>query len=144
MYHEKGYIAHPVLARKMVRDWSIKFEEATGIDLVNPFVDVEREPDEDLHKSESGNYNGVDSTAIVLMDLEALNNSDFVVAWVTGQRSYGTIMEICYAYQAKIPVYIICTNGHEDHPWLRYHATVMFTDPRQFTIYMRHHHGRKS
>lgn len=140
----KGYIAHPVLARKMIRDWETGFEEATGIDLVNPFTDVELETEKSLYASEGGCYDNIDPAELVGMDLKAIYSCDFVVAWITGQRSYGTLMEIVYAYQAEIPVYIICTNGHEDHQWLRYHATHMFTDPRQFIIYMRHHHGQRS
>ena len=76
-----------------------------------------------------------------MIDLNAVYASDFVVAWVTGQRSYGTIMEICYAKMHDIPVYIICTDGHEDHPWLRYHATHMFSAPGQFETFMRKHHN---
>jgi hypothetical protein len=144
MEKEKGYVAHPVLARDMVRAWELEFERYSGIDLINPFHDVERELDEDLHASEAGDYTSVDPNELVLLDLQALNKCDFVVAFITGQRSYGTLMEIVYAYQAGIPVYIICTNGHEYHPWLRYHATHMFTSTEQFEYYMEKHHGLKS
>ena len=134
-----GYIAHPVLARNAVRKWELQVEEATGLELVNPFIDVEREPDEDLSVSEHGNYDSVDPVEIVSLDLAAVYHCDFVVAWVTGQRSYGTIMEICYAYQKGIPVYIICTNGHENHPWLKYHAAHIFTAPEQFEKFAKKH-----
>jgi nucleoside 2-deoxyribosyltransferase len=143
MDQEKGYIAHPIPSRDRVRAWEIEFEKSTGIELVNPFRDVERAKDEDLVAAEGGKYH-CDPTEIVLSDIAAIKACDFVVAWVTGERSYGTIMEITYAYLAEIPVYIICTNGHETHPWLRYHATKIFTAPEQFERYMRYHHGPKS
>lgn len=132
----KGYLAHPVLARDMVREWEPTFEIATGIELVNPFYDVERELDEDLDASEAGDYTSVDAIKLVNLDLGAVYDTDFTVAFVTGDRSYGTIMEICYSHIAGKKVYIICTNGHETHPWLVYHAEKIFTTPEQFTEYM--------
>ena len=133
----KGYLAHPVLARKMVEEWEQEFEKETGIELVNPFVDVERELDEDLNASEAGDYTSVDPVELVALDLQAVYTSDFTVAFVTGQRSYGTIMEIVYAFNTGKPVYIICTNGHETHPWLVYHSTMEFTSPDAFTYFMK-------
>ena len=138
----KGYVAHPVLARKTIRLWEQKFEKATGIELVNPFIDVEREPDENLHASESGDYSGVDAVDIVEKDLAAIKECDFVVAFVTGQRSYGTIMEIAYASIYGIPVYIVCANGHEDHPWLMYHAEAIFENTAQFKQYIMDKHAK--
>lgn len=135
----KGYLAHPVLARDMVREWELEFEKATGIELINPFYEVERELDEDLHASEAGDYTSVNPTKLVELDIKALQHCDFTVAFVTGQRSYGTIMEIVYACWASKPVYIICTNGHQTHPWLIYHATEVFTSTEAFTDYMLKH-----
>ena len=135
-----GYLAHPVLAREEVRKWQLGFEERTGKKLVNPFFEVERELDEDLPASERGDYD-VDPVRLVSLDLDAVRKCDYTVAWVTGQRSYGTIMEIVYASLCSKPVYIICTNGHENHPWLRYHADHMFTSPEQFEDYIRKHHN---
>ncbi len=132
----KGYLAHPVLARKKVREWEAVFEEATGIELINPFHDVEQESEEDLYASEGGCYDNVSPERLVSMDLKAVYDCDFTVAFVTGDRSYGTIMEIVYSHLAVKPVYIICTNGHENHQWLAYHATKVFTTPEQFTEYM--------
>ncbi len=132
----KGYIAHPVLDRKMVVVWEQDFEGQTGIELVNPFTDVEFEDEPDLANSEAGDYSSCSNKDIVSNDINAILDSDFVVAFVTGQRSYGTIMEIVYAYRNNRPLYIICTNGHETHPWLVYHATRVFTSAEEFTKFM--------
>jgi nucleoside 2-deoxyribosyltransferase len=141
----EGYLAHPVLARKEVREWELQFEKDNpDVDLINPFQEIERESEPHLMDSEAGDYTSVDPARLVAIDLKAMHRCDFLVAWVTGQRSYGTIMEIVYAYAANKPVYIICTNGHETHPWLRYHATKIFTAPWQFERYMRYHHGPRS
>jgi len=132
----KGYLAHPVLSRKTVRKWELQFERKTGIELINPFIDVEREEEENLHASEAGNYDGVKCQDIVNGDLQAIADCNFVVAFVTGQRSYGTIMEICYAYSMNKPVFIICENGHENHPWLKFHSDKIFTNTAQFKEYI--------
>jgi len=131
----RGYLAHPVLDRERVFKWEQNFEKRTGIDLINPFTEVEREPDEDLKASESGIYDNCEK--IVDLDLAAIFGAEFLVAFVTGQRSYGTIMEICYGYSMGKPVFVICENGHEGHPWLVYHATKIFTNTRDFRKYIQ-------
>lgn len=133
----KGYLAHPVLSRETIAKFERNFEKRTGIDLVNPFIEVERELNEDLNASEAGDYSSVDPIDLVNKDLNAITKCDFLVAFVTGQRSYGTIMEICYAYSMGKPVFIICENGHQDHPWLVYHSNKIFTNTAQFRKYIQ-------
>lgn len=133
----KGYLAHPVLARDKVAKFERNFERRTGIDLINPFTEVEFETEEHLQNSEGGDYTSVDPKALVDMDLTAILSCDFLVAFVTGQRSYGTIMEICYAYSMGRPVFIICENGHENHPWLVYHSEKIFTNTKDFRKYIQ-------
>jgi nucleoside 2-deoxyribosyltransferase len=133
----RGYLAHPVLSREKTAKFEREFEIRTGIDLVNPFTEVERELNEDLNASEAGDYSSVDPVELVDKDLAAVLSCDFLVAFVTGQRSYGTIMEICYAYSMNKPVFIICENGHENHPWLVYHSNKIFTNTRDFRKYIQ-------
>lgn len=133
----KGYLAHPVLARKSVFKWELNFEERTGIDLVNPFQGAGCETDHDLQVSEDGDYSHATSDDIVSRCLSSILECDFLVAFVTGQRSYGTIMEICYALGMGKPVFIICENGHENHPWLVFHAAKIFTNTRDFRKYIQ-------
>ena len=73
-------------------------------------------------------------TTAVFSDLS--DDADFVVAFVTGDLSYGTIQEIVYSYLAGKPVFIIVSNGHEGHPWLKYHATKIFTNTANFKEYI--------
>jgi len=133
----RGYLAHPVLDRVKVATFERNFERRTGVDLINPFTEVEREPEENLVASESGIYDGTDK--VVDKDLMAILSCDFVVAFVTGQRSYGTIMEICYGYSMGKPVFIICENGHEKHPWLVYHSEKIFTNTKDFRKCIQDH-----
>lgn len=132
----KGYLAHPVLTRENVAIWEHNFELRTGIDLVNPFQGVGCETDHDLQVSEDGDYSHASSDEIVMRCLNSIRSCDFMVAFVTGVRSYGTIMEICYACSMGKPVFIICENGHENHPWLVYHSTKIFTNTKDFQIYI--------
>jgi len=139
MSTKKGYVAHPILDRHMVRDWIADIMKRTGITLVNPIVDVEKEEEHDLKASETGDYSAATADQIVLKDLDALVDCDFTVAFVTGNRSYGTIMEIVYAALSLKPVFIVCTNGHDTHPWLAYHATKTFKTVEEFEDYVNEH-----
>lgn len=41
--------------------------------------------------------------------------------------SVGTSMEILYAWERQIPVYIVAQPGTRISPWMRYHATAFFS-----------------
>lgn len=133
----KGYLAHPFDTRHWVRKWEPLFEKGTGIELVNPFYDLTRDDIDPIDSGRADRYEHLIASDIVERDVECIKACDFVVAFVTGDLSYGTIMEIVYAYQYSIPVYIICTNKHEAHPWLVYHARQVFTSIDKFVQYMR-------
>ncbi|MCE5185044.1 MAG: nucleoside 2-deoxyribosyltransferase [Planctomycetaceae bacterium] len=115
------YLAHPFDSRLSRRQWELETEETLGIELVNPFYDLVRDDIDAIDAGKRERYHG-DPASIVLRDLEALASCDGVVAFVDGNLSYGTIMEIAYAYTLGVPVYLCCTNGQQDHPWLAYHA----------------------
>ena len=133
----KGYLAHPFDYRKEARHWELGFEKRTGIELVNPFYDLERTDVKEIDEDRAGRYEKLDHIKLVERDLTAIYDADFVVAFVTGDLSYGTIQEIVYSYLAGKPVFIIVTNGHEGHPWLKYHATGgIFTNTKDFRKYI--------
>ena len=128
------YLAHPCLEAFRIRKWELAFEKANPtIKLLNPFYDVDR-PD-----IGEPNLNGFDQcagnpTVIVEGDKALLQSADGVVAIITGSQSYGTIMEIMYAYdiQQMSSIYmeniiLLITNGQEKHPWFLYHATQIVT-----------------
>lgn len=139
-----GYLAHPLLSRENIRQWEQNFEKRTGIDLINPFYDIQRDDGEtDFEAGEKGHYDHCDEKAIVNRDLAAILGSDFIVAFVTGVRSYGTIMEICYAYSMNKPVFLICENGYENHPWLVYHSDKIFTNTKDFRKYIQDYNDAK-
>lgn len=127
----KLYLAHPLADRLFHRLWETGFEERTGIDLINPFYEVHRD---DIAALDAGGMKmSTPFTKIVLDDLAAIQSTEGIVAVVNKHSSIGTIMEICYTkVMYNMPVYVICTDGRHNHPWLKYHATKIFKSHVQF------------
>jgi len=60
---------------------------------------------------------------VVEEDKRYIRECDVLVAFVE-EPSFGTVMEIIYAYEQGKPVYIINPNKkHECNFWIKYHAT---------------------
>jgi len=137
----KLYLAHPFDNRKELREWELGFEKRTGINLVNPFYDTERKDVEIIDLGIVGRYEKLIPKEIVERDLDIIKNCNGVVGFITGSISYGTIMEITYNYlllslHGTHPNYLIITNGHENHPWLKHHATKIFTSKEDFETWI--------
>jgi nucleoside 2-deoxyribosyltransferase len=130
----KFYLAHPFDARERVRAWELELEESGVVELVNPFYDApDRSDVEEIDAGRAERYEKLIPSDLVGRDLRQIEGADGTVAIIDGSVSYGTIMEIVYTEVVyKKPVYIICTNGHHQHPWLRFHSTAIFTTPREF------------
>ena len=131
------YLAHPFNSRRAVREREILCETMhSDIDLVNPFYDVKDRTDtQQIDEGKMGRYEP-ESTQLVERDLDTIYSCDALLAIISPNCGFscGTPMEIVYAYLHKIPIYIIALNGHEDHPWLRYHATRIFKGWKEFEI----------
>ena len=128
----KLYMCHPFDSRFEMRKWELSVEVHYDIEIINPFYDLHRDDVVGIDDGRDGRYEKLDPEEIVTRDIYAIQESDGVIAYVNGDLSYGTIMEIVYAYEDSRPVYIICTNGHENHPWLVFHATEIFTSKEDF------------
>jgi len=64
-------------------------------------------------------------------DISHLLSCDGLLGIINGSVSYGTIMEIAYTRWFGIrPVFLLVTNGHHEHPWLRYHSDKIVTTPK--------------
>ena len=120
------YLAHPFDSRKKVREWELGIEKKLGINILNPFYDTGRQDAKDIDKGRLARYT-IDPKLIVEGDLKWIKKSKGLIAFVTGDLSYGTIQEIAYGHNFGKPVYSVITNGHEKHPWLQYHSTKVFT-----------------
>jgi hypothetical protein len=132
----KFYLAHPFDSREIMRKWELKIEKSNNIEIVNPFYDIARKDVDDIDKSRKERYEIDNPQELVERDLYAIHSTQGVIAIIDGSISYGTIMEIYHSFQIGVPVYIICSNGHHDHPWLRYCAKKIFTNLSEFELYL--------
>jgi nucleoside 2-deoxyribosyltransferase len=63
---------------------------------------------------------------VVELDKQLIKDSDIVVAYIHSP-SWGTSMEMIYAYENGIPVYVINPNkDHMENFWVKYHTTKFF------------------
>ena len=140
----KLYLAHPFPSRKRMRVWELRIEKKLGIEFLNPFYDSEQRTL--LHQLNEGTitveqyYNHPLMTPKVCIerDLGLIKEADGILACIDGNVTVGTIMEIVYAATVyKKPVFIVVTNGKEYHPWLRYHATELFTSLKEFSRWLK-------
>jgi nucleoside 2-deoxyribosyltransferase len=138
--HKGGryYLAHPFDARHWVRKWEIAVEDKHSITLVNPFYDApEREDVANLDAGRAERYEQLVPSEIVRKDTYQIQQADGTVAIVDGSLSYGTIMEMVYTSMIyHKPVYLICTNGHHQHPWLQHHSAHVFTSFEEFDAWL--------
>lgn len=82
------------------------------LDFIDPFesVDHDRSPD-----------------SIVKQDMKLIDKCDLFLAYVN-TKSFGTVMEIKYAYDNLKPVYVITTPEYSKDFWLSTHSTKTFFD----------------
>lgn len=120
------YLAHPLRDRRWIREWELKIESKSGKILINPFYDIERK---DIALIDQGLITrfDVDPKIVVERDLKIVKRCKNTIGFITGNISYGTIMEIVYANLFNKNVYSLVLNGQEKHVWLRYHSKEIFT-----------------
>ena len=126
------YLAHPFDARFEMRKWELATEVKYDIEIINPFYDITREDVDVIDSGIAGRYERLNPQELVNRDLEAIYSCDELLAIVNGCLSYGTLMEIVYARLCDKDISIVCTNGHEKHPWLQYHADEVYTSLEEY------------
>lgn len=156
------YLAHPFDSRFKMRKWELKLEKELEIEITNPFYDVPRKDIAEIDLGRKGRYRVIPKR-LVERDIKAIKGSDGILAIVSDSRSVaqtiwerikvfffnkplfsiGTIMEIVYANVFEKPIYLIVLakhpkHYHEKHPWLRYHATQIFTSLEECEEFLRH------
>lgn len=121
----KFYLAHPLASRTDIRKHELAIEkEHKDLKLINPFYDLTRD---DIKKIDQGlitrwKFKKKDCSRIVEGDVEAILDSDGILAVIDDSLSYGTILEIAYAKFAHKFVVLLNLNSTHKHPWLKYHA----------------------
>lgn len=132
----KLYLAHPFDSRQLIREWELEFEARSGIELCNPFYDAPDRTDiEEIDAGRAERYEKLIPSDLVRRDLRYMLACDGLIAIIDGSVSYGTIMEIVYANMFRLPVGMVVTNGHVNHPWLREHSSFIFTSFDEFELF---------
>jgi nucleoside 2-deoxyribosyltransferase len=111
----KIYLAHPgtiKLKRKALKIQKIL--EQNDYIVYNPFTSGEGQVLSALWEKVPAERTMELSEQIIKADLDAIDNSDIVVAFIP-EPSIGTSMEIFFAASLEIPVFIIT---ELEHPWL--------------------------
>lgn len=141
----KLYFAHNFNDRKTFRDLEIDIEEATGVELFNPFYDVPDRAKEmerfDRHKfsdreriMEIESLSDEECELIVYRDLAALAMCDGLFT-IIKKPSIGTTIELVNAKTMAKKVYVV-SNGYGHHPWIRVYADAIFQDIDAFKNFM--------
>lgn len=134
------YLAHPILARKAVRERELRIEQRTGVELHNPFYDTGRGDIEEIDAGARGLWE-IDPARIVTGDVADIRRSHALAAVLCDGQSIGTIMEIVYAWMANKRVYIIDLANKGGHPWIRFHANMIFPSWEEFEAFLTHMNG---
>lgn len=129
---KKFYLAHARIERLKIRQWELEFEKSTGIELVNPFFDSEGN-DKEMNHLDQEKYSMISEQEKILLvekDKQAILESDGLIS-IISCKSWGTAMEILFAFHHNKPVYLVVENGDHQHPWLVAHSTKIFFSEKQ-------------
>jgi len=122
----KLYLAHAFDSRYEIRKWELDFEKQNPIELVNPFYDINRKDIIEIDNGKRQKYE-VNENKIVERDIIEIIKSGGLVAIIDNNVVVGTFQEMVYAKLFRKIIFGLITNGHEKHPWLRYHSDFIFT-----------------
>jgi len=127
------YFTNPTDDRHRSREIQLLIEKETGLVLDNPFYDKTGKPTDEIKALDNGEKPKISHNEIVDRDLEMIDNSDGLVAFITDKTSWGSIQECFYASRViKRPTYIICDPktrskiNNPNHPWVLRNSTKVF------------------
>lgn len=121
-----GYLAGPVLdAEDNGQSWrdDVKdsYDQFEWLDPLDKYVHSEAIEDDEEWLPEM----------IVEEDLAMIDEADFLLVRYDGQQTFGTPMEMFYASERNIPVFVVWAADIGLSPWVEHHAqTVRNTMPR--------------
>ena len=120
-----GYLCGGIfgLNDQQAMEWRTKAKE------LMPEVEWLDPMERDFRGKEAGNCR-----AIVTQDIADINKSDVVLVWAESP-SWGTAMEVVYAYQKQKRIVTHCKGPIS--PWLQYHSTVVVSTWRDTVTCVR-------
>lgn len=112
------YLAGPINACSddQVTGWRER-AKARIVDELGSWIDIVDPADRDFRGVEDENYE-----TIVRGDKADIYSCDAILAYCW-QPSYGTAMELLYAWQFDKRVFVVVPKGLPVSPWVKYHAT---------------------
>lgn len=133
----KFYFTNQTVDRRNAREIELKIEDATGLELENPFYDGEAK---EVRSLDSTGVSDLSDAEIVGVDLKKIRESDGIVALVSVDKlNIGSAMEmaIC-AHSWGKPVYVISPLPQvQKHPWITYFGIKVFPNHYAFIKYAR-------
>ena len=126
------YFTNQTVDRKNAREIELKIEDATGLELENPFYDGEAKEVKSLDSKGTSNLSDAE---IVGVDLKKIRESDGIVALVSVDKlNIGSAMEIAIcAHSWGKPVYVISPlTWVQTHPWITYFGIKVFPNHYAF------------
>lgn len=135
----KYYLAHPFDSRHRIRKWELKIERETGIELINPFFDIPYLDNIPEEASREVRYKDINENWLIHRDVGNIARVDVkgIIAVIDGALSYGTIQEMVYTKMLGKDCLSLITNGHNYHPWLKYHSTKIFTKRKELEEFLK-------
>jgi hypothetical protein len=107
----------------MVREKEFELEKKLGIELINPFYDIENPGQEVLEGGTTGKEWMTDMPFMELVegDLKAILSADGLLAFMS--KEYPMIGTVCETWETARhfvrPVFIVTPDGYK-HPWLKF------------------------
>ena len=141
------YLGHPWGLKEIVYQWEQKIENELNLNLINPFYDLHPEITAKVERGELGRY-GANYINIVEEDVGAIKKTMGGIYIIEDhlklqQPQIGTFMEIVYAFHNRKLAYVLALNGHQDHFWLKYHATRLFVSWNELENFLKNKFGRR-
>jgi len=125
----KIYLASPIF--NIEEEESNKWKKIVKLKLKNNFIIIDPIEHFDYKKNKDEQY-------LIHCDKLNIQRSDIILAncW---QPSFGTAMEILYAWERKKLVFIIFPHDNI-HPWIKYHSTKIFKNVDDAIISIKEHY----
>lgn len=138
----KLYFTNQTIDRKYAREIELKIEQATGLELDNPFYDGDAK---EVKALDATGHSDMTADEICGRDLKRIRDAHGLLALMTNDRNIGSCMEIAICGHAwGKAVYVIAPVEHiRKHPWIVHFATEIFTTHYDFIKWYNQTHNNK-
>lgn len=133
------YLAHSFETRHEIRKIESEIENEFNIELYNPFYDCDDRNDvKQLDEGKKLDRNLASCEELVDRDLNAVDDSDGIVAIFLQDATIGTCLEIGYARQTGKLIFFI-SDKYYNHAWIRVYCDYRFKNIDEFKIFLKYY-----